>query len=110
MVQQNIGRARRHGAKSGADDGGHGEIGLDDIALEILVKEIADRHGPEADHVIHGRLAELSEVLAEPHQFGHVARAEARRIGRGAQQQRANEAAVAHDIAGVAVIGLGIAR
>ena len=50
------------------------------------------------------------ELLAEIDQFADVARPEAGRVGRGAHQQRLDEAALPRHVAGIAVIGLGIAR
>ncbi len=82
---------------------------LDDVAFEILVEEIGGAHGPEADRVVHPLLAHLVEALAEIDQFHDVTWLERGRIGRHAHEQRLDELALAHDVARIAVIGLGIA-
>ena len=97
------------GPKRRADDGAAGEMRLDDLALEILVEEIRGAHGPEAQRVVHALLAQSVEALAEVQQLLEVARLERGGIGRLAHQQRLDELALAHHIARVAVVGLGVA-
>ena len=108
-MQQHIGRARRHRPQRRADDGRDCQIGLDHRMLEIFVEVIRNAHRPEADHVADLRLGQVEQLAAQKGQFRQITRPEAGRIGRGAHQQRADEAAMAQDIARIAVIGLGIA-
>ena len=109
VMEENIGRAGRHRPQRRADDRADGLIGLDRRVLEILVQIIGDRHGPEPDHVIHRQLRQAEHLFAQPGQFGNVARPKTGRIGRRPHQHRPDEAAMAQHIAGIAVIGLGIA-
>ena len=109
MVQQHVGRAGRHRPQRRADDAGDGEIGLDDVGLEILVEEIRDRHRPEAQRQRHLFPAQPGEFLAEIKHLAEVARPEACRVGRGAHQKRLDEAALPRHIAGIAVVGLRVA-
>ena len=85
------------------------QVRLDDLALEVLVEQIGAAHGPEAQRVVHALLAEAVKMLAEVQQLLQVARLERGRIGRLAQQQRLDEAALAHHVARVAVVGLRVA-
>ncbi len=64
VMQEDIGRAGRHRPERGADDRGDGLIGLDDRMLEILVEKVADRHRPEADHVVQLHLGQAEHLLA----------------------------------------------
>ena len=109
VVQQDIGRSGRHGAKSGADDGGNGKVSLDQRVFEVVVKEVRDRHGPEADHFGHLAFGHLAHLATQPQQFQQIAGAEGGGVGRRAHQHGADKAAKAQDVAGVAVIRLGIA-
>jgi hypothetical protein len=110
VVQQHVGRARRAGPEAGADDRAAGEMGLDQFGLEILVEKIGDAHGPEPDGVVHPRLAEIAEGAAHLEQAAQVARAQRRGIRRRLHQHRADKAALAHDLGGIAVVGLGVAQ
>ena len=82
---------------------------LDDLAFEVLVQHVGAAHRPEAQRVVHARLAELAEVLARGTAAPDVTRLERGRVRRLAQQQRLDEAAVPQHVAHVAVVGLGIA-
>src|SRR3546814_1783666 len=84
-------------------------MGLHHLGLEVLVEEFADRHGPEADRLGHLALAEVVKALAEIQQFGEVAWPVAYRVGRGAEQQGLDEAALPHHRAGVALVVVGVA-
>ena len=86
VVEEDVGRAGRHRAERGADDRGDGEVGLDDGVLEILVEEVGDAHGPEADHLEDLGLGEGAELAAEIGELAEIARAEGGGVGRGAQQ------------------------
>ena len=72
---------------------------LDDLALEIFVEKIGRAHGPEAQRVVHARLAQAVEALPEIQQLLDVARLERRRVRRLAHQQRLDELALAHHVA-----------
>jgi len=54
--------------------------------------------------------AEPGELASQIEQFAEIARLQARRVGRGAHQQRLDEAALACHVARVAVVGLRVAR
>ena len=54
--------------------------------------------------------AKAEELLAEIDQLADVARLHAGRVGRGAHQQRLDEAALPRHVARIAVVGLGIPR
>ena len=109
-MQEHIRGAGRHRSERGADDTGDREIRLDDIGLEIFVEELGDRHGPEAQGLRHLGSAQAGELLAEIKQFAEVARLQARRVWSGAHQEGLDEAALPCNVAGVAVVGLRIAR
>ena len=109
VVEQHIGRPRRHRPQRGADDAAHRLIGLHCRAFEILVQKVRNRHRPEPHHVINLRLGLAGHLLAKPGQFHQIAGPERREVRRAAHQHRADQAAVAQDVAGVAVIAFGIA-
>lgn len=73
------------------------------------VEEVGDRHRPEAQGQRHFLSGETGEFLAEIKQLAKIARLEAGGIGRGAHQQRLDEAALPCDVARIAVVGLGVA-
>ena len=110
MVQQHVGRAGRVDAHRRADDAAAGQVALDGVRLEVLVQEVGDAHRVEAQRVVDELLAELVELLAQEDHFLEVARLERGRVGRGAQQQRPDELALAHDVGRIAVVRVGVAR
>ena len=82
---------------------------LDHRRLEILVEEVADRHGPEADGLAHLALAHVMEAPAEEQELADVTGAQGHGIGRRAQQQWPDEPALAHDGVDVALVIVGVA-
>ena len=108
VMQQHVGGARRARPERGADDRAAAQVRLDDLALEVLLEHVGAAHGEEAQRVVHARLAELVEMLAEEQQLLEVARLERGRIRRLAQQQRLDEAAVPQHVAYVAVVAFGV--
>ncbi len=82
---------------------------LDDFALEVFIEEIRGAHGPEAQRVVHPLLAQTVKAPSEIQQLLDVARLERGRVGRLAHQQRLDEFALAHHVAGIAIVGLGVA-
>ena len=108
VVQQHIGRARRAGPQRRADDARAGEMRLHQVGLEILVEVLRRAHGPEPDGLVHLLLAEAGEATPEVEHPHQVARLERSRVGRRHHQHRFDEAAVARDVAAVAVVGLGV--
>ena len=81
---------------------------LDDLAFEVFIEEIGRAHGPEADRVVHPLFAHIVEPLTDVKQLLNVADLERRGIGRLPQQQGLDELALAHDVARVSVICLGV--
>src|SRR5271169_2523864 len=82
---------------------------FDDLAFKVFVEKIRGAHGPETQRIVHARLAQTVETLAQVQQFLDIARLERGGIGRLAHQQRFDELALAHDIARIPLVGLGIA-
>ena len=120
VMQQDIGRAGGIGPQRRADDGGGGGEALPARILEILVEEVADGHGPEADDLVHLLLAHAGELGGDLEEAVEIAApapgidpvlgegVEPGRVGRRHHQQRLDEAALAADLGRVMVIGLGV--
>jgi hypothetical protein len=82
---------------------------LDQRIFEIFIEEIRDAHGVKAHRVVDQVLAHLQCFPAHVHHFEQVARLERSRVGRRAQQELPDEAALAHDVPVVARGGVGVA-
>src|SRR3989442_5574101 len=73
---------RREWSFEGAEETIDREARLQQLRLEPLVQEIPDRHGGEAEHLLHHRLAEASQwkrTADERHLVPEAPRPEARR-------------------------------
>ena len=100
VMQEHIGRARRHRPQRRADDRGNRLIGLDRRMLEILVEEVrrstSSRSGSCRTSALPTARTSACRARPVPH------RSRGRKLdgsGGGAHQHRADEAAVAQDVA-----------
>src|SRR2546427_5136048 len=101
---------RREWYFEGAEETIDREARLQQLRLEPLVQELPDRHGGEAEHLLHHRLAEASQwkrTAHERHLVPEARRREARRRHREDEVQRRGELSQEFDHARVR---LGILR
>ena len=83
---------------------------LDDLALKVLIEEVRDAHGPEAQRVVHALFAQAVEVLAEIQQLLQMSRG-LKEVGSGGSRISSGLMNLhwRMHVARVAVVGLGIA-
>ena len=109
VMQQNVGRARRHYAERRPDDAAARMRGYDQRVFEVFVQEICNTHGVKAHHVVDRILTQLHRLFAHVHQFEQVPGLEGGRIRRCAQQEFTDDTALPHDVTVKAHGGIRIA-
>ena len=81
---------------------------LDEVRFEVFAEKISDAHRVEANGVVDHLFAELREFLGEIDHFANVPGPERGGIRGCAQQQRADELALTHDVGRIPAVGVGI--